>query len=188
MNRKNSTFDKDGTQCNLSGMDNKEHYYFEGEGDYYEDEGDFFDTVGFGPRLIAEILDRVILFVLLMLVFMPLYLRIEMSLKEYLEDFDGTTAFILVTILGIPLIILLYRTFCESSRYQATPGKKIMNIKVVDYRGERLTFIRALIRNFSKLFSTLILYIGFFMITWTADEQGLHDIIAGTLVVNADME
>ena len=39
-------------------------------------------------------------------------------------------------------------------------------------------------RYFGKIISAIILYIGFIMIAFTGKKQGLHDIMAGTLVVN----
>ena len=38
-------------------------------------------------------------------------------------------------------------------------------------------------RYFTKILSTLILFIGFAMVGWTRQERGLHDFVAGTLVV-----
>ena len=38
-------------------------------------------------------------------------------------------------------------------------------------------------RYFAKFISAIILWIGFMMAGWTARKQALHDIMAGTLVV-----
>ena len=43
---------------------------------------------------------------------------------------------------------------------------------------------RALGRNLAKILSGLILCIGFLMVAFTGKKQGLHDMIAGTLVVS----
>ena len=79
--------------------------------------------------------------------------------------------------------ILFYFPTFESSIWQATPGKKLLNLKVTDLDGERIGFGKALIRNWSKALSVLILLIGFLMVAFTKKKQGLHDIIAGTLVI-----
>ncbi|MGH9316538.1 MAG: RDD family protein, partial [Thermoanaerobaculia bacterium] len=42
---------------------------------------------------------------------------------------------------------------------------------------------RATGRHFSKILSTLILFIGFLMVAFSEKKQGLHDRIAETLVV-----
>ena len=41
----------------------------------------------------------------------------------------------------------------------------------------------ALGRNLAEILSALILGIGYIMVAFTAKKQGLHDMIAGTLVV-----
>ena len=76
----------------------------------------------------------------------------------------------------------LYETLMESSSYQATLGKMIFGMKVTDLYGNRIDFLRATGRHFAKIISGLILCIGFFMIGFTERKQGLHDMIAGTLV------
>jgi uncharacterized RDD family membrane protein YckC len=77
----------------------------------------------------------------------------------------------------------VYSAWMESSAYQATVGKIALGIQVTDLEGNRVSFGRALGRNLAKILSGLILYIGFIMAAFTERKQGLHDMIAGTLVV-----
>jgi len=79
----------------------------------------------------------------------------------------------------------LYESLLESSSKQATVGKMALGLKVTDELGNRISFARATARHFSKILSGMILLIGFFMIGFTERKQGLHDMIAGTLVVRA---
>jgi uncharacterized RDD family membrane protein YckC len=79
----------------------------------------------------------------------------------------------------------LYFSLQESSGHQATVGKRVMGIKVVDVEGRRITFGRATARYFSKILSALICDIGFIMAGFTERKQALHDMVAGTLVVRA---
>ncbi len=79
--------------------------------------------------------------------------------------------------------VILYFPIMESSKWQATLGKRAVGIMVTDLDGRRIGFGRALGRFFSKIISGIILYVGFFMAGFTDRKQGLHDIIAGTLVV-----
>jgi uncharacterized RDD family membrane protein YckC len=58
-----------------------------------------------------------------------------------------------------------------------------VGIKVTDLAGNRISFLRALGRYVAKIVSFAILLIGFLMVGWTEKKQGLHDMIAGTLVV-----
>ena len=77
----------------------------------------------------------------------------------------------------------LYSALMESSRYQATLGKMALGIAVTDMNGRRISFARATGRHFGKWVSSLILCIGHFMIAFTQKKQGLHDIMADSLVV-----
>jgi len=59
-----------------------------------------------------------------------------------------------------------------------------MSIVVTGADGGRISFARATGRHFAKWISGLILFIGFIMAAFTEKRQGLHDMIAETLVVN----
>ena len=91
---------------------------------------------------------------------------------------------------GITIILLvfgswLYEAFLESSSYQATLGKMIFGMKVTDLAGHRISFARATGRHFAKWLSGMILCIGYIMVGFTERKQGLHDLLAGTLVQRA---
>ena len=91
---------------------------------------------------------------------------------------------------GITIILLifgswLYEAFMESSSYQATLGKMIFGMKVTDLSGNRISFERATGRHFAKWLSAMILGIGYIMVGFTERKQGLHDLLAGTLVRRA---
>lgn len=70
----------------------------------------------------------------------------------------------------------------ESSSWQGTPGKKALGLVVTDESGGRIGFGKATGRFFGKILSSLILLIGFIMAGFTEKKQGLHDMLAGTLV------
>jgi uncharacterized RDD family membrane protein YckC len=79
----------------------------------------------------------------------------------------------------------IYEAGMESSSKQATLGKMALGLKVTDEYGKRIGFARASARFFSKILSRMILMIGYIMVGFTARKQGLHDMIAGTLVMRA---
>ncbi|MFO0427124.1 MAG: RDD family protein [Planctomyces sp.] len=85
-------------------------------------------------------------------------------------------------LLGL-LIGWIYSAGMEGSSLQATPGKMLLGIQVVDLEGRQISFGRASGRHFAKILSTIILMIGFLMALFTQRKQALHDIIAGCLVV-----
>jgi uncharacterized RDD family membrane protein YckC len=104
---------------------------------------------------------------------------------------EGTTGALVGSIVaayGILLVIVpwLYFAGFESSRSQATPGKVLMSLIVTDLEGTKPTFARTTLRFFLKFISALIIFIGFMMIGLTKKHQGLHDRIAGCLVLLQD--
>jgi len=78
----------------------------------------------------------------------------------------------------------IYYSLQESSTHQATLGKRALGIKVTDTQGRRLSRKHALGRWFAASLSYLSLYIGFLLAAFTARKQALHDMVAGTLVVD----
>jgi len=95
----------------------------------------------------------------------------------------------LLPILGFFLQLAMWATYkmiFEAGERQATPGKRAMGIKVTTLDGERISKGQAVGRYFGSLLSGLILGIGFIMAGFTARRQGLHDMMASTLVVNGD--
>ncbi len=155
---------------------------------------------GFWRRFVAYIIDNFIVGVLQQIVILPFFIIMggfgmifndkiffeDYSYSEFPEDFALAAAFIGV-ILSMALfsIVLqwLYFSIMESSKYQGTLGKIALNIKVTDYQGERISFLRATGRYFSKIISALIFMIGYIMAGFTAKKQALHDIIAETYVI-----
>lgn len=80
-------------------------------------------------------------------------------------------------------VALLYGPVLESSARQATFGKQMLGLQVTDVEGNRTSFLRALGRNLAKIISYIPLCIGFLMVAFTAKKQGLHDMVAGCVVV-----
>ena len=78
----------------------------------------------------------------------------------------------------------LYFAGFESSSKQATPGKMAVGIKVTDADGNRISFGRASGRHLGKGLSISLFFIGYLMAAFTQKKQGLHDMLAGCLVVN----
>ncbi len=90
------------------------------------------------------------------------------------------------TITGYTVIYWLYFALFESSRRQATPGKMAFGLFVTDTEGRRLSFWQALLRTVCKVLSKLICYVGYLLALFTDRNQALHDLLAGTLVLEPD--
>lgn len=122
---------------------------------------------GFWKRVVALLVDSVIVIILLI----PIAL------------FSLVDSLVWVYYVGSISLNWLYFAFFESSGWRATPGKKLLQINVVNLNGDRITFARATGRYFAKFFSAIILGVGYLMAAFTGKKQALHDIIADTLVI-----
>lgn len=97
----------------------------------------------------------------------------------------GSIAMVLpYEIFGSVFFWWLYHSLMESSSFQGTLGKLAVAAKVTDLSGQRITFGRASVRYFGKLLSGAILGVGYIMVAFTQNKQGLHDTMAGCLVVS----
>jgi uncharacterized RDD family membrane protein YckC len=128
--------------------------------------------VGFGPRLLAAIIDSILLNIVGFIIGMVLQMVM------------GKSGLTLAQVISLAINIY-YIVFYQASTGQ-TLGKKAMGIKVVTLDGKKpsagIFFLRDIV---GKLVSAVILFIGFFMILWDGKKQGLHDKIASTVVVKA---
>ena len=137
---------------------------------------------GFWIRVVAAIIDAIILRV----VVSPI--RMIFGALGWAGTMSGVPHFGLalfgggITLIAMIFASWLYEAFMESSSYQATLGKMIFGMKVTDLNGNRISFERATGRHFAKWLSGLILGIGYIMVGFTERKQGLHDLLAGTLV------
>ncbi|HEY9650373.1 MAG TPA: RDD family protein [Coleofasciculaceae cyanobacterium] len=137
---------------------------------------------GFGKRFLAALLDGLILSIINWIVGFVIGLILSPIVGRS-EGGAAASAGLLGGLVGV-LISWLYYAVQESSAKQATIGKQALGIVVTDLDNNRISFVQATIRYFSKILSTLILMIGYLMVLFTEKKQALHDIIAGTLVVN----
>jgi uncharacterized RDD family membrane protein YckC len=143
---------------------------------------------GFWIRVIAAIID----FVIIRVIVFPF--KLVFGLGSF--ALNGFNTHGLHHPLALPFLMLgggalvgitlfadwIYSALMESSSYQATLGKLIFGMKVTDLYGNRISFARATGRHFAKILSGLILCIGFIMVGLTERKQGLHDVLAETLV------
>lgn len=130
----------------------------------------------FDQRLLASALDWFIIFgIFIIITFVVVILFICDKEVRIVTTFS---------ILGcVPPVKIIYHMVMESSAKQATFGKQMLNIKVVDMEGNRITPGTAIARNLCKIFSVLTCFIGYLLAFFNKKQQCLHDMMAGTLVI-----
>jgi uncharacterized RDD family membrane protein YckC len=148
---------------------------------------------GFLKRLAATTIDGLVFMVLVMVLFGAAFV---FGLVPTAMSPDNPVAppvfapMVLLLVYGVPIVgQFIYFTWMHASQYQATLGKMAVGIKVVDGAGERLTLARSLGR-FAARFALYLVSCGIadiasaFMSGLHHRKQALHDLIAGTEVVD----
>jgi uncharacterized RDD family membrane protein YckC len=149
---------------------------------------------GFWLRFVAYIIDGFVSGLAFLVLLIPLFILTgagaALSKIGSGEDIsDDVAAFLGIGFLfgffGIIFLVgWLYYALSESSSWQATLGKKILNLKVTDMTGQPITFGRASGRYFAKIITGLIpLMIGYILAGFTEKKQAIHDMIASCLVL-----
>ena len=151
---------------------------------------------GFWLRVVAYLIDSVVMGVAFMALFIPFAIMTGLTAvlgnihpgedpRDLGAVLGGTFFLGLFTVMSLAFLGgWLYHAKMESSSWQATLGKKALNLRVTDLYGRRVSFARASGRHFAKLISGLIpLGIGFMLAGLTERRQALHDMIAVCLVL-----
>lgn len=141
---------------------------------------------GFWIRVGAYLVDAILLGTVMYLLQTITGINMGMSYSAGLGEMGAaggnSASSPLGTLLGIVIGVSYFAGF-ESSNWQATVGKKVVGVIVTDSNGNRISLLRAIGRYFAKILSAIILLIGFIMVAFTDKKQGLHDMLAGTLVL-----
>lgn len=137
-----------------------------------------------GKRWLAAFLDNLIIGLPLLAGFVLVLLLVGMM------DGGSAKGGVAEQLLGLALevgmlgVMVLYGAVFESSGWQATPGKRIMGLRVVGTRGEPLSFGAALGRNLTKGFVVSMCWIASISVLLDDEHRGLWDMAAGSRVVS----
>jgi len=165
---------------------------------------------GFWKRYVAYFIDIVILYIgveILSALFFSFQSTSDLeSLKQILASLqaaqaNGETPDLLAIMQTIEAVIMpalifstlayfvlagVYFSMMESSRHQATLGKRMLGIKVTNANGEPITLQRAIGRFLAASLSWFTMNLGHALAAWTPERRALHDYVADTRVENAD--
>lgn len=148
---------------------------------------------GFWKRFAAYLIDSIIMGAVTFLILIPFLamLGIGAGVGHAMEDSEAAAGLIglLVGVYLFAVVVMmvaqwLYFALMESSSRQATLGKMALGIVVTDLGGGKVSFGRATGRYFGKIVSGMIFCIGYLMAAFTEKKQALHDMMAGTLVLD----
>jgi uncharacterized RDD family membrane protein YckC len=134
------------------------------------------NTASFAKRLAACLIDVVILYTILQLIF-------------FVTFFFATRDIFSQLFIAVPAILLfqfLYFILFWAFANGATPGMMLLKISIVQTNGSEITFGQSVIRYVGFILSILPLFLGFIWILFDEQNQGWHDKIAKTIVISEE--
>jgi uncharacterized RDD family membrane protein YckC len=135
---------------------------------------------GFGPRLAAYVVDKLILCLALLLVRVPAWISSLINGSPSPVLFDYTVLDIVCYGLSVAYFVLL--TYFTGS----TLGKKLMGIQVEKADGSALGLVDVLYRETVGRFLSGIVCLGYLMALVDRDKRAFHDWLCATRVVYSD--
>ncbi len=152
-------------------------------------------------RVIAAAIDIFLLYILLYPLFhhieLQLYTHIDREVLGTLASYDNPSLGEIANVLwrahylplwllntSIQLFLLCAMIVCAHTLWGATPGKRLMGLRVVSARTHQpIGAARCAWRCLMYVPSTLVLMIGIFWISFQKERRGWHDYLAGTVVL-----
>lgn len=137
---------------------------------------------GFWRRFLALMLDSALYTALILpvlaSVYGPDYIHWWLGESSEMASY-GMLDLLLTYVLPFVIIIFCWR------RWQATPGKFLLDCRVVDAKTfEPLSTRQAVIRAVGYILSALPFYLGFVWAAFDKRKQALHDKLAGSVVIH----
>lgn len=135
---------------------------------------------GFWMRVVAALIDGTLVFCL------QFVLGLLLTMAGFAAATGGEnqagTMLVLVQLFGYALSFAYYVIF--TGHGGQTPGKMALRIKVIRCDGSEIGYGRAAFREIpGKFLSGIILCIGYLMVAFDEQKQGLHDRMADTYVI-----
>jgi uncharacterized RDD family membrane protein YckC len=148
--------------------------------------GQIIEVIGFGRRLVASLIDMLIVgfltFIMVVgLSFLILLIDIFTAYRYPDRELPVDT---MTLWLGLIVSLLYFVGYWAKSGQ--TIGKSMMGIRIVRKDGSSLALGRAFLRYVGYILSGIVLSLGFLWLAFDRQRQGWHDKIAGTYVLRAD--
>lgn len=148
-----------------------------------------YELAGIGSRFIAHLLDTLLVFAIMLLIFASMFAIIFLGMELSIDK-------ALPYILGLYIAVLSilpagYFLYFESMRNGQTPGKKAVGIRVIRDTGHPIDFRAAFLRNVMRPVDYLPFgapVVGFISVLFSSEYRRLGDYVAGTLVVKTGQQ
>lgn len=140
------------------------------------------DYAGFWVRFAAKMIDGIVLYGIGLLVERAVATLFFDGLLPAPPDWPGFWR-LLTIVAPINLVIAIAYTVYFTRLHEATPGKRMLGLRVVRADGGRLGIGRIIGRYFSETVSTVVFFAGYVMAAFDDEKRTLHDYMCDTRVV-----
>lgn len=146
-----------------------------------------YEPAGIGYRMLAALIDRVIFYAYVILVFY-IFMNFVISHNYYSGDYEKTERYNAI-MYGIMILLfipaMIYHLLCETFLNGQSFGKKIVGIKVVKLDGTQPNFGSYLMRSMLRFIDVTIFtpVVAIISIAVSMKSQRLGDLAAGTTVI-----
>lgn len=137
---------------------------------------------GFGIRLGAKLIDGAVLYCFGMLVERAVVTWVFDGVAPVLTNWGEVFRLLSYTAPINTVIAMVYAVYFMA-KHEATPGKRILGLRVVRADGGRLGTGRVIGRYFAESLSTITFFAGYVMAAFDDEKRTLHDYMCDTRVV-----
>jgi uncharacterized RDD family membrane protein YckC len=144
-----------------------------------------YEVAGIGSRFLAGLIDMLLIALIDILVTIVAIVAFQIASRT-LQDLADAEWWVVAIIALINFVVLgLYYIVFEALWNGQSPGKRLVNVRVIRADGTPITLSESLIRNFMRLIDFFPFGYGLAFVTMFIDKQSrrLGDLAAGTLVV-----
>ncbi|TDM10598.1 RDD family protein [Macrococcus lamae] len=148
----------------------------------YEQDVIYSTHAGFGSRLLAYLIDAIIIWCIKQILIDPLMSQFNLTDQHVVAPIFSAAN------IASALVYFLYFVLMTWF-FRATIGKMIMGLKVVSYNDEPMTFFRIVVREvFGRYISNFFLNLLYLVVLFNPSRQGIHDVLSDTIVVKEQQE
>lgn len=139
---------------------------------------------GFMIRLGAYLVDQIVLSLAGFVVLSLLIEAVNPGITRGEEDITVAQTLIIYAV-GAAINVAYYTI--AIGKWGRTIGKQVFGLQVLTADNKRVGYFRAFIRSIGYYLSSITLFFGFLMIAWNSERRGLHDLLAGTIVIRRNL-
>jgi uncharacterized RDD family membrane protein YckC len=148
-----------------------------------------FPIAGIGSRFIAILVDTVIQIIAEVIVILVIVIFVSASEREHLGEVSDTAGKWLLAAFFLFQFLLYWGYFSLFEAFWSgqTPGKRLVDIRVIKDSGRQITFFEALARNLIRVIDMLppsVYLVGIITMLCNRQQKRLGDFVAGTIVVH----